>query len=173
MVSQEITREELAVGDEQTVGAAGFFHVGITVKDLEVSTRFYERAIGLARSWEQCIDRDSSRTLVGLAFTRLHCRFLALPGGGLLELLEYEPATGSPVRSDPDDAGTAHLCLWVEGLDHVLERARSLGGRTISAAPVPVPDGRYAGARVVYLRDPDDFILELIEAPHGGAGGNV
>ncbi len=160
------------MGDLQAVGATGFFHVGITVRDLEVSTRFYEQAIGLTRSWDQCIDRDSSRTLVGIAFTRLHCQFLALPGGGLLELLEYEPATGSPLRSDPDDAGTAHLCLWVQGLDQVLERARGLGGRTISAAPVQVPDGRYAGARVVYLRDPDDFILELIEAPSGGPDGS-
>lgn len=161
------------MGDEQAVGATGLFHVGLTVTDLAASTRFYEEAIGLPRSWDQCIDRDSSRTLVGVPFTRLHCQFLELPGGGLLELLEYEPATGSPVRSDPDDVGTAHLCLWVRGLDRMLKRARRMGGRTISAAPVQVPDGRYAGARVVYLRDPDDFILELIEAPDGGPGGSI
>lgn len=161
------------MGNDQAAGATGFFHVGITVKDLDASTRFYERAIGLPRSWSQCIDRDSSRTLVGVPFTRLHCQFFSLPGDGLLELLEYVPSSGGPVRSDADDPGTAHLCLWVKGLDDVLEQARALGGRTVSAAPVRVPDGRYAGARVVYLRDPDDFILELIEAPQESASGNA
>lgn len=161
------------MGDDQAVGATGFFHVGITVKDLDASTRFYEQAIGLSRSWGQCIDRDSSRTLVGVAFTRLHCQFFSLPGGGLLELLEYVPASGGPLRSNPDDPGTAHLCLWVHGLDDVIERARRLGGRSVAAAPVEVPDGRYAGARVVYLRDPDGFLLELIEPPQGSVSENA
>jgi catechol 2,3-dioxygenase-like lactoylglutathione lyase family enzyme len=149
-------------------GATGLFHVGLTVVDLEHSVRFYTEAIGLAREWHQCIDRESTRTLVGVPFVKLHCEFLAIPGGGMLELLRYEGVGGEPVRSVPNDPGTAHLCLWVRGLDEVLARARELGGRSVAADPVVVPDGRYTGARVVYLRDPDDFLIELIELPGSG-----
>ncbi len=144
-------------------GATGLFHVGLTVRDLEHSTRFYTEAIGLTKAWHQCIDRDSTRTLVGVPFTTLTCEFLAIPGGGMLELLSYAGVPGHPTRSAPPDPGTVHLCLWVQGLDEILVRARALGGETIAPDPVVVPDGRFLGARVVYLRDPDGFLVELIE----------
>ena len=141
----------------------GLFHVGITVSDLERSLAFYRGALGLELEWNQVIDRDSTRELVGVPFRTLRCAFLAVPGGGSLEILEYEGVTGRDLTWTPSDHGAGHLCLWVADLDDVVARARDLGGVTITDAPVIVPAGRYTGARVVYLRDPDGFLLELIE----------
>ena len=143
----------------------GLFHVGITVSDLERSLAFYAGALGLEVEWDQVIDRDSTRELVGVPFRTLRCAFLAVPGGGALEILEYDGVTGRDLTWSPSDHGAGHLCLWVADVDDVVARARELGGVTIAQAPVVVPSGRYAGARAVYLRDPDGFLLELIQPP--------
>ena len=154
---------QLTKGGAPVCGTTGLFHVGITVRDLDRSLAFYRGALGLEVDWDQVIDRDSTRELVGVPFSRLRCAFLALPGGGALEILEYEGVTGRDLDWTPSDHGAGHLCLWVADLDVVVSRARELGGVTIAVAPVTVPGGRYEGARVVYLRDPDGFLLELIE----------
>jgi len=141
--------------------ATEFFHVGITVSDVDRSIDFYHKVLGLEVEGRSVIDTDNVRTLVGVPFTELVCVFLALPGGGSLELLQYCGVKSGTISAPPSHAGSGHLCLWVEGLDAILARARARGGVTISA--VPVPSTRYPGAKVVYLRDPDDFMLELIE----------
>ena len=151
----------------------GLFHVGITVTELERSLAFYRGALGLELEWDQVIDRDSTRELVGVPFRTLRCAFLAVPGGGSLEILEYEGVPGRDLTWTPSDRGAGHLCLWVADLDDVVARARELGGVTISAAPVVVPAGRYTGARVIYLRDPDGFLLELIEPASSSASGST
>ena len=144
-------------------GVTGLFHVGITVSDLERSLAFYQGALGLEVEWQQVIDRDSTREMLGVPFTRLRCAFLGLPGGGALELLQYEGVAGRDLTWSPSDHGVGHLCLWVTDVDDAVARARELGGVTIADAPVVVPSGRYEGARAVYLRDPDGFLHELIQ----------
>lgn len=159
-------------GGSNVCHVTGLFHVGITVSDLERSMAFYQGALGLELDWEQVIEGDSTRELVGVPFRSLRCAFFAVPGGGALEILEYEGVTGRDLAWSPSDHGAGHLCLWVADVDETVARARELGGITISDAPVLVTSGRYQGARVVYLRDPDGFLLELIQpaSPSSSSG---
>jgi len=60
--------------------------------------------------------------------------------------------------------GSSHLSLRVEDLDAVLERVERFGGHQVTD-PVDVDRGMNAGARAVYLRDPDGYTVELIQSP--------
>jgi catechol 2,3-dioxygenase-like lactoylglutathione lyase family enzyme len=72
-----------------------------------------------------------------------------------------DPATANP--------GTSHICLFVEDLDSLYERLHDQGVEFISR-PQTSESGRYAGGRVVYLKDPDGIRVELLERPAASLG---
>jgi catechol 2,3-dioxygenase-like lactoylglutathione lyase family enzyme len=145
----------------------GFFHAGITVSDMERSLPFYRDGLGLELFWDVERDSDLVRTVVGVPFTTMRNVFLRLPQGGFIELLEYRGVT--PVPRPPGsaaDPGTGHLCLEVRNIDDVVRRLLDLGGRSVSEVQT-VPDGPRANSRLVYVADPDGWLLELYQFGSG------
>jgi len=87
--------------------------------------------------------------------------FMAMPGDGpRLEL------TWNKDRDEPYDVGDGygHIALTVDDLDGALERLRA-DGIEPEKPPYQVREG---GSRLCFVRDPDDYRIELIErAPAG------
>ncbi len=87
--------------------------------------------------------------------------FMALPGDGArLEL------TWNKDRDEPYELGNGygHIALTVDDLDGTLER---LGADGIEPEKPPY-QVREGGSRLCFVRDPDDYRIELIErAPNG------
>jgi catechol 2,3-dioxygenase-like lactoylglutathione lyase family enzyme len=97
----------------------------------------------------------------------MDCAFWRLPGGAILELIQYlEPPVGI-VDMESYNAGNGHLCLVTEDLAADFERLR---GRVEFRDPDPVriPWGPYEGGWACYLRDPDGISIELMQQPPGG-----
>jgi lactoylglutathione lyase len=151
----------------------GFFHAGITVSDMARSIAFYRDGIGLELDWEKTGGADYVRTLIGLDFDSIHNVFLKIPGGGVVELLEYHGIERMSAAARPCDPGSGHLCLYVHGIEDVVERARKHGGTTRSASVVVSPAGATKGCKVIYVTDPDGFIIELFETPDGKPFGST
>lgn len=143
----------------------GFFHAGITVRDMESSLRFYRDGLGLAMQFDRLIDADYLREVLALDFTAIRAVYLDIPGGGIVELLEYQGIERLPARSRPSDYGAGHLCLYVDDVEGMTERLRAAGGEPRSSAPVAITSGPNAGARSIYLLDPDGYAVELFERP--------
>lgn len=116
-------------------------YVGIRVRDLERSRRFYVEGLGLRKvaegrmaaggRWEELQDPDS---------------------GAVLELNLYPD---EPPYREGDELD--HLGFRVEGLERAVARLIALGAR------VRIPPFQEGGTRLAFLSDPDGVWVELYE----------
>jgi catechol 2,3-dioxygenase-like lactoylglutathione lyase family enzyme len=140
------------------------FHVGITVSELERAVRFYTHGLGFEEVVRQTSDAPYL-ALTGYPGVEIAAAFVRLEDGLTLELQEYRRAQAGPARNPGTaPAGSSHLSLRVDDLDRALAQAEQAGGRRVTD-PVDIDRGMNAGARAVYLRDPDGFTIELLEPP--------
>ena len=143
----------------------GFFHAGITVRDMDVSLPFYRDGLGLEVAFERVLGADYLRTVLALPLLNIRIVYLHIPGGGYVELLEYRGLETVPASSRPCDYGAGHLCLYVDDIDELVGAAQAKGYRSRSRFPVDITEGPNAGARSIYLLDPDGYAVELFQKP--------
>lgn len=141
----------------------GFFHAGITVRDMDVSLRFYRDALGLHQQFDKLIEADYLREILALPFTAIRAVYLDIPGGGIIELLEYQGLERMPAQSRPCDYGAGHLCLYVQDIQSVADALIAAGGTPRSERPVLITAGPNQGSTGFYLHDPDGYPVELFE----------
>jgi catechol 2,3-dioxygenase-like lactoylglutathione lyase family enzyme len=142
----------------------GLHHVGITVKDLDASIRFYHDVLGLGFSNEPSpwFDAPELGVAVGVPGAGLRQVSLLL-GDTTLELLEYKSPpseTAEPLRSN--NLGASHVAFLVEDIDAKKAELEASGIEFYSDVNV-VDEGVLAGWRWVYFQDPDGYPLELVE----------
>jgi catechol 2,3-dioxygenase-like lactoylglutathione lyase family enzyme len=155
-----------------TAALPGLDHVGLTCTDLDAAIAFYHGLLAmpvLARG----VGEGQAAGIPGarVAFARV-----SAGEGHMLELLQYlDDAPGSaavPVHR----AGGAHVALSVTDLDTLLARLQAHGVEPLTAGPVTARaagGGKWDGARLVYVHDPDGHTVELVQfspAPGEPAG---
>lgn len=119
-----------------------YLHAGITVRNLERSRRFYSDLLGLEE-----IPRPD----------------LGFPGAwyavGACQLHLMVPPEDGPAGEPPGPfAGRVrHLALAVRDWEEFVRRLAAEGVPLRESAPVP------GGARRVFVKDPDENVLELVE----------
>lgn len=145
----------------------GLDHAGVTVANLDRSLGFYEGLLGLAVAGISLEEGGEVGVVVGHPEARVRIADLALPDGGVLELLEYEVPAEDPAGARHTQAGTAHIALRVDDLDAMHARLVAAGADVVTqAGPVRIVGSPgWEGVGVLYLRDPDGNVLELIERP--------
>ena len=141
----------------------GFFHGGITVDDMDRSLAFYCDGLGLKVEVDWILDAPYVKELLGIAFDAIRGVFLCIPEGGSVELLEYRGIERMAAASRPCDPGAGHLCLYVDDVAAVHRRLTELGFRARSVGVVDITAGPNAGARSVYIADPDGYYVELFQ----------
>lgn len=152
-------------GNNAHCGAFSFRHVGLTVADIERSLRFWRDALGLELVVRQeqaggYLERITRET--GAHAVQAHLRF---PGSEIfVELLRYVAPEGTPVAVRPRDPGTGHVAVTCTDLAAMLARLEEAGGVPFGP-PVTLDSGVNRGAVAVYLRDPDQHIVELVQPP--------
>jgi catechol 2,3-dioxygenase-like lactoylglutathione lyase family enzyme len=142
-------------------------HVGFAVSELDRSIAFYTLLLGEEPILRKVWDVEYVAGILGYPKVTLDAAFWRLPGGSILELLEYvEPGPGA-VDMETYNAGNAHLCLVTEDIHGDFERLRG-HAEFRSEEPIEIPWGPYEGGWAAYLRDPDGISIELIQLPPGG-----
>ncbi len=139
----------------------------MSISDLDAALAFWERFLGVEARWQTVLERPYIARHVGYPDVRIRAAFVDLPGSGILELLEYQGVERTPTDEGSANPGHAHLCLAVDDVQAVFERALVCGARAVCAdGPVDVDAGPNKGARASYLRVPPDWhTLELFQAP--------
>ncbi len=139
-------------------------HTSITVSDMDRSLAFYRDLLGMKVISE--LDRGGGYASTVTGIPDVHLRIVYVESGNYkIELIEYLNPKGKPVDMSTANPGIAHLAFEVDDLDGMYKELGS-AGVTFQSEPVEVPGGGpNAGTRIVYMRDPDDFTIELIQRP--------
>lgn len=159
-----------------------FHHVGITVRDIEASYRFYRDVVGM-RLWDQDaalgthnpdrtettsssgdatflgIQSEAFDTLTdnpGSVFKYVH---LELPDSFVLQLIEYIEAGGPALELNHNRAGSPHLSVFVDDVAAKYEEILALPGiepvsSIIDITPV---------MKSFYVHDPDGVPVEFLQ----------
>jgi catechol 2,3-dioxygenase-like lactoylglutathione lyase family enzyme len=148
----------------------GLHHVGITVKDLDASVRFYHDVLGLEFSNEPSpwFDGPELGPAVGVPGAALRQVSLTL-GETTLELLEYKSPpseTAKPLLSN--NIGASHVAFLVEDI-HAKKAELEAKGIAFYSDVNVVDEGVLAGWRWVYFEDPDGYPLELVQVAYYNA----
>lgn len=145
----------------------GLHHVGITVKDLDASIRFYHDVLGLGFVNEPSpwFDGPGLGPAVGVPGAALRQVSLKL-GETTLELLEYRSPPSQTVKPlVSNNIGASHVAFHVDDIHATKADLESKGINFYSDVNV-VDEGVLAGWRWVYFEDPDGYPLELVEAAY-------
>jgi len=138
----------------------GFDHVGITVKDLDTVTAFFNE-LGFETEGRTFLEGEFLDTVIGMPDSRTEIVMLRPPGGGTgLELASFmrpDPGPGTPGAMS-NELGLRSLALEVDELQPVLERLAADGYQLIGGV------GEYEGMwRMATVRGPEGIIVALAE----------
>lgn len=124
----------------------GIDHVYLTVRDLAVAERFYDRVLGAVLGF-----RKNAFVLGGDP----HVQYFNRQFGIVLR-----PARGAAVH-DPYAPGLHHLCLRVDSAEDVAEAAERLRASGIEASEARVYPEYAPDYVATFLVDPDGIRLEI------------
>ncbi len=145
----------------------GLHHVGITVKDLDASIRFYHDVLGLGFSNEPSPWFEGEELGRGVGVPGAALRQVSLlVGDTTLELLEYKsPPTETTAPLKSNNRGASHVAFVVDDIEAAKFELEAKGVQFYSSVNV-VDEGVLAGWRWVYFQDPDGYPLELVQVAY-------
>lgn len=132
-------------------------HVGLTVGNLDRSVDWYCTNLGLREIARTQLDGVLISNQTQLPGTEIDVALLA-GSNTILELLCYRNPQGLPYSLRACDVGAAHVCVVVDDLDSLFAAMRDRGVAFHSKPTKLVGD-----TKMIYVRDPDGVIVELIE----------
>ena len=146
----------------------GVHHIGIAVRDMDESLRFYRDGLGCQILFEQTFDKDWQR-LVGSPASRMRAVLVAHPEDPRcpIELIAFEDGvTRRPRKEAPNgfflvaftlaDVAATRARLAEVGYREFEEEFSEIGGHRID---------------VTFVRDPDGTVVELVSAASAKAAG--
>ncbi len=142
-------------------------HVGMTVASLEAALAFWEAFLGKPARWTTVLDRPYLSRVVGYPDVAIKAAFVDLPGGVVLELLDYHQVAGRSANPQATaNPGNMHLCLKVADAQAAWQHAVGCGAVPVSPdGPVAIDGGPNIGAKAAYLRIHDGITIELFQPP--------
>jgi catechol 2,3-dioxygenase-like lactoylglutathione lyase family enzyme len=140
-------------------------HVSVAVADIDRSVGFYHGLLGIPLLGQGEEDGPPISGPTGTIQSRFLYADLDLGGGQILELLQYLRPKVPALAPSAHAPGGGHVGLRVADLDGTLRRLNAAGVPP-RFDPVRLESPAWwAGARVVYVSDPDGTTVELVERP--------
>lgn len=148
-------------------GVSGFWHVGMTVADLDASIAFYRDGLGMEVRSRGVNSAAAPEVWGAPSGATGEVVFLGLPGGpDVIELFRIRGVDQRAASAEPWHFASAHVCLETDDLTGLFAHMQALGHSARSTRPVPLPSGVLAGGSAVYFIDPDGFHVEVVQRPH-------
>ncbi|CAB4685741.1 unannotated protein [freshwater metagenome] len=142
----------------------GFSHIGIGVRDLDRSVRFYCDVFGFAQLY--ALDFEHDEVAATMEVSGAFRSAMLLRDDLRVELLQWVdvPVTGGEGRKPMTELGFTHLSFRVDDIDELSDAVRRAGGEvhdhTLTVLGV---DGDAPPSKLLYVTDPDGTRIELME----------
>ncbi len=140
-------------------------HVSITVSDMNRSLAFYCDMLGLKEVERHHLEGDTISKMAGKPGVIMEVVRLIAPEtpGIMLDLQQYVVPEGKVSDAQLGDVAHSHLCFGVPDVWAAYQDLKAKGVEFISE-PVSF-DLDWGIVYVVFFKDPDGFILELMQVP--------
>jgi len=131
-------------------------HFAVTVADLDRAVAFYRDVLGLEVLTRFSVGGAAFATGVGIDGASADFAHMDA-GDARVELVEYSPAGDARDESELNQPGGTHLGLEVDDLHAVYEALPDY------VDPIAAPQTTESGTRIMFVRDPDGTLVELLE----------
>lgn len=163
-----------SAADEHGPLPRGINHIGLTVPDLDLATRFLAEAFGAKVAYDGLTLDDEARSgaeterQLGLpqGARIIRQRMIQIGVGPSLEVFEIEVDDRHPAAR-LSDLGWNHISLLVDDIEGVLARAVAAGGQALSEVHDNSRHEDTPGNGSVYVRPPWGGLIELQTLPNG------
>jgi methylmalonyl-CoA/ethylmalonyl-CoA epimerase len=127
-----------------------FDHVGMTVKNLDETLKFYTDTLGVKKSEIQTNARPGVMRSATISAS-----------GGKIEFLEFaDPKEPLLKYADAKFDNIHHFAINVDNIEEALSQIKKLGGTLIHEKPMQMPTGR----KIAFVIPPNSKVLiELLE----------
>lgn len=145
------------------MGVEYVMHVGICVRDLERSIRFYRDGLGFVEKGRLHIEDAPTAQMMEIPDLVLDAIYLERDGFRI-ELLAYPKngTVGAATARPMNQPGLTHFAVRVDDREATIEKLTALGGAVIPVSRIENPAFH---ARICYVTDPDGTRLELVQVP--------
>ena len=143
----------------------GLDHIALTVSSLEKSLPFYVDLLGFEELERHRLEGETISTMADTPGVVMQVVRLKTPDGSkiLLDLQQYVAPQGTTSNARLGMANHSHFAFKVKDIATIHGRLKKKGVEFVSAPVAFALD--HGAVRVVFLKDPDGFILELVEWP--------
>jgi catechol 2,3-dioxygenase-like lactoylglutathione lyase family enzyme len=137
-----------------------FLHIGVSVKDLEESVKFYTEVMQMDLDYRTKNKGDIISRIVGVENADLDVA-VVIKSNLRIELLDYKNAEKKKKTTYPaqDQPGLVHISFLVDNVDKEYERIKALGFEFNSPPMV----ARENGPKITYFKGPDNVVIEIFE----------
>jgi catechol 2,3-dioxygenase-like lactoylglutathione lyase family enzyme len=141
------------------VRARTFSHVGITVSNFNEAVRFYWEVFGCPLVGVADTPPDRVRTFFGVSGAELRCKigWIRVPGGGVLEIFEFQPRQ-PPAAVRWNQVGLTHISFNVRNLQKWYDYLQKKGVECVSR-----PERSPRGHSFFFVKDFDGNLIELMD----------
>lgn len=139
--------------------ARSFSHVGITVSNFNKAVQFYADVFGCPLVGVADTPPDRVRSFFNVEGAQPSCKigWIRVPGGGILEIFEFQPQL-PPVKVPWNQVGLTHFCFNVRGTDRWYEYLKAKGVECVTH-----PERSPRGHTFFFIRDFDGNLIEMID----------
>lgn len=138
-------------------------HFSFTVSNIETTLSFFCDLLGLEASPVMEVENPHVQQIVGMPAAVLRISIVQVPGGPVLELIQYVRPEGKRIDSTSCNPGAAHIAFQVDDIRKMYQDLSAKGVKFVNP-PVWAPGNDGTGKwGVAYLKGPDDITIELVE----------
>jgi len=162
------------------VGVGTYIHV---VADLEQTVAFYRALLGVEPNGNGTLRPYADNVPVATMYNTPGSRFRGatfnVPNSDMaLEFIDWENNRAPAVEAQVYSPGAPMIVLQVREIEKGIQAVREHGGSFVTAngEPVRFSSERFSPRRLMIVRDPDGYVIEMIdpdESPEAPEPGNV
>ena len=138
-----------------------FLHVGISVRNLNESVKFYTEILGMEEDIRVSHKGETISQVVAVENTEVDVCYVT-KGQHRLELIEYKNKDKDKLNftyKHQDDPGLVHIAFIVDDIEKIYQKIKDFGYEFNSPPMVT----RENGPKIAFFRGPDNVIIELYQ----------